>query len=77
VTNAELDENLNAPIYLFGLKVFMGDLSGADLRSDPMTRSLSILSEHPVGRTCSPKHGLSVPNIGADSWGETGPHRYF
>jgi hypothetical protein len=25
-TNAELDEGLNAPIYLFGLKVFMGDL---------------------------------------------------
>ncbi len=26
LTNAELDEGLNAPIYLFGLKVFAGDL---------------------------------------------------
>ena len=26
VTNAQLDEGLNAPIYLFGVKVFLGDL---------------------------------------------------
>ncbi len=26
ITNAELDEGLNAPIYLFGVKVFLGDL---------------------------------------------------
>ena len=26
VTNAELDESLNAPIYLFGLKVFLGEM---------------------------------------------------
>lgn len=26
LANAELDENINAPIYLFGLKVFAGDL---------------------------------------------------
>lgn len=26
LTNAELDETLSAPIYLFGLKVFLGDL---------------------------------------------------
>lgn len=33
ITNAELDESLNAPIYLFGLKVFVGDL-WRDLRGE-------------------------------------------
>src|SRR5690606_5737456 len=33
LSNAELDESLTAPIYLFGLKVFFGDL-WADLQGD-------------------------------------------
>jgi hypothetical protein len=32
IANAELDETLNAPIYLFGLKVFAGELL-KDLRA--------------------------------------------
>ena len=34
IASAELDESLNAPIYLFGLKVFAGDL-WRDVRKTP------------------------------------------